>query len=144
MQGSRILTPTLVKLTKGRVKMKYLRQFGIILAISFLGEFLRSVIPLPIPASVYGLVCMLGALKTGLIKVHQVRETAKFLIDIMPVMFIPAAVGLLNAWGALKPVLLPVAVITIVVTVLVMAVTGTVTQYVMRRKGGNENAVDYE
>lgn len=114
--------------------MKYLRQFGIILGISFLGELLRFVIPLPIPASVYGLMCMLLALKSGLLKLHHVRETAKFLVEIMPVMFIPAAVGLLNAWGALKPVLLPVAVITVVTTILVMAVTGKVTQCMMKGK----------
>lgn len=133
-----------MKLTKGRVEMKYLRQFGIILGISFLGELLRFIIPLPIPASVYGLVCMLAVLKSGLLKLHQVRDTAKFLVDIMPVMFIPAAVGLLDAWGALKPVLIPVAVITIATTVFVMAVTGRVTQHMIKRKEENKNAVNHE
>ena len=60
--------------------MKYLKQFCIILFLSFLGEALRSVIPLPIPASVYGLVLMLGALASGILKVSQVRETSEFLI----------------------------------------------------------------
>lgn len=124
--------------------MKYLQQFGIILGISFLGELLRLLIPLPIPASVYGLVCMLAALKSGLLKVHHVRETARFLIDIMPVMFIPPAVGLLDAWDVLEPVLVPVAVITVVTTVFVMVVTGRVTQRMMKKKGGNENAVNHE
>lgn len=77
--------------------MKYLRQFCIILLISFLGELLHILIPLPIPASVYGLVLMLTALCTGILKLTQVRETADFLIEIMPVMFIPAAVGLLES-----------------------------------------------
>ena len=76
--------------------MKYLKQFCIILFLSFLGEALRSVIPLPIPASVYGLVLMLGALASGILKVSQVRETSEFLIEIMPVMFIPAGVGLMD------------------------------------------------
>ncbi len=104
--------------------MKYLRQFCIILLLSFLGEGLHIILPLPVPASVYGLVLMLAALQTGILKTHQVRETAGFLIEIMPVMFIPAAAGLLNAWGVLKPVFVPVAVITAVTTVFVMAVTG--------------------
>ena len=113
--------------------MKYLRQFAIILFISLLGELLRILIPLPIPASVYGLVLMLVALTTGILKVHQVKEAADFLIEIMPVMFIPAGVGLLTAWGALKPVWFPIAVITVVTTVIVMVVTGHVTQFVIRR-----------
>ena len=118
--------------------MKYLRQICIILLLSFLGEGLHIILPLPVPASVYGLVLMLAALQTGILKTHQVRETAGFLIEIMPVMFIPAAAGLLNAWGVLKPVFVPVAVITAVTTVFVMAVTGLVTQGIIR-KGRKKN-----
>lgn len=113
--------------------MKYLKQFGIILFVSLLGELLRMLIPLPIPASVYGLVLMLILLMTGIIKLQQIKEVSAFLIEIMPVMFIPAGVGLLTAWGALKPVWFPIAVITVVTTVIVMVVTGHVTQFVIRR-----------
>ena len=118
--------------------MKYLRQFCIILLLSFLGEGLHIILPLPVPASVYGRVLMLAALQTGILKTRQVRETAGFLIEIMPVMFIPAAAGLLNSWGVLKPVFVPVAVITAVTTVFVMAVTGLVTQGIIR-KGKKKN-----
>lgn len=114
--------------------MKYLRQFCIILFVSFLGELLHILIPLPIPASVYGLVLMLLALCTGILKLTQVKETADFLIEIMPVMFIPAAVGLLESWSALQSIWLPVIIITILTTIIVMAVTGQVTQRMIRRK----------
>ncbi len=114
--------------------MKYLKQFSIILFISFSGEILHTFIPLPIPASVYGLVILLSALCTGILKTEQVRETASFLIEIMPVMFIPAAVGLLDSWPALYPVFIPVALITIITTILVMAVTGQVTQHMLKLK----------
>ena len=114
--------------------MKYVRQFCMILVFSFLGEILHTLIPLPIPASVYGLVLLLIALCVKIVKVEQVKEASKFLIEIMPVMFIPAAAGLLTAWGDLKPVVLPVAVITVVTTVLVMAITGRVTQAMIRRE----------
>lgn len=114
--------------------MKYVRQFCIILMVSFLGEILRVLLPFPIPASVYGLILMLAALKTGIIKIRQVKETAEFLIEAMPVMFIPAGVGLMTSWEILKPVCLPVIVTTIVTTVFVMAVTGRVTQFVIKRE----------
>lgn len=113
--------------------MKFLRQFAIILFVSFLGEILHLLIPLPIPASVYGLVLMLLALCTGILKLNQVKETADFLIEIMPVMFIPAAVGLLDSWTALQPVWIPVILITILTTVIVMAVTGRITQFMIRK-----------
>ena len=114
--------------------MKFLKQFLWILLISFLGEALRALIPLPIPASVYGLVLMLAALITGVLKVEQVRGAAEFLIEIMAVMFIPAAVGLMTAWDALRPVCVPVLVLTAATTVIVMAVTGRVTQAIIRRE----------
>ena len=63
--------------------MKYLKQFGMILFISFLGEILRAVIPLPIPASIYGLVLMLAALMTHLLPLEAVQDSGKFLIEIM-------------------------------------------------------------
>jgi holin-like protein len=63
--------------------MKYLRQFCIILFVSFLGEMLHIVIPLPVPASVYGLVLMLLALCTGILKQEQVGAAADFLIEII-------------------------------------------------------------
>ncbi len=113
--------------------MKFLRQFCIILFVSFLGEILHILIPLPVPASVYGLVLMLFALCSGILKTQQVSEAADFLIEIMPVMFIPAAVGLMDAWPSLQPVFGPIAAITLLTTVIVMAVTGRVTQHLIRR-----------
>ena len=103
--------------------MKFLRQFMIILLLSFLGEVLKMFIPLPIPASVYGLVLMLVCLMTGVLKTSQVKDAAFFLIEIMPVMFIPAAAGLIDSWKVLQPLLLPILVITVVITIFVMVVT---------------------
>ena len=114
--------------------MKYVRQFCIILIVSFLGELLNIALPLPIPASVYGLVLMLAALKPGIIKVEHVKDAAVFLIEAMPVMFIPAGVGLMTSWETLKPICFPVLVITVLTTVFVMVVTGRVTQFVIRRE----------
>ena len=107
-----------------------------------MGEALHVLIPLPVPASVYGLVIMLIALGTHIIRLEQVKEAAEFLIEIMPVMFIPAGVGLMAAWGTLKPMLLPVSVITVMATVVVMIVTGRVTQAVIRmdRKKGQKRS----
>lgn len=119
--------------------MVFLRQFGIILCFSLAGEILHLLIPFPVPASVYGLVLLLLALCTGIVKLEQVRETAGFLIEIMPMMFIPAAVGLLDAWPVLRPVWLPVSIITFVTTILVMGVTGQTVQQIIRREKGKKS-----
>ena len=113
--------------------MKYLRQFMMILLVSFLGELLKYAIPLPVPASIYGLVILFILLETGALKLDAVKDTAIFLIEIMPLMFIPAGVGLMESWGDLNSMLVEVIVITIVSTVLVMGVSGKVTELLLKR-----------
>lgn len=111
--------------------MKYLHQFLIILAISFAGELLHYIIPLPVPASIYGMVMLFAGLMTGLIKLDSVRAAGRLLIEIMPVMFIPAGVGLMASWGVLSPILIPAAVITVVTVITVMAAAGWSSQLVI-------------
>ena len=124
--------------------MKYLKQFGILAGITCMGEILHYFIPLPIPGSVYGLLLLLMLLMTGALKVEQVKEAAEFLIEIMPVLFIPAAAGLVVNWPALSKMLLPVCVIIVVSTFLVMIVTGktaeTMLRYSGKRNTGGRNA----
>ena len=112
--------------------MKYLQQFGIILAVSFIGELLNYAIPLSIPASIYGLVLMFVCLCMKWIKLEDVKETAVFLIEIMPLMFIPAAVGLITSWNIIRPKLLAYAAITVISTLLVMLVSGYVTDWMLK------------
>ena len=134
--------------------MKHMRGFLIILSISFVGELLNELIPLPVPASIYGLVLMLLSLMTGIVKLESVQAPGRFLIDIMPLMFIPSAAALMDKWTILKPLMfipsaaalmdkwtilkpliLPVVVISVVSTFVVMVVTGRTAQSVVRRDG---------
>lgn len=112
--------------------MKYLKQFGIIIVISLVGELLYELLPFSVPASIYGLVLMLLALTTGIVKVSQVKETSAFLLDIMPILFIPSTVGLMDYFGVLSEILVPVLIVSVIGTALVMGLTGWVTQKVIR------------
>lgn len=113
--------------------MKYVKQFGIILSLSFAGELLHALLPLPIPASIYGVVLLFILLEKKLLTVADIQETVLFLIQIMPILFVPAAAGLITSWDVIRTALLPYLVITFLVTVTVMAITGRVTQFVIRR-----------
>lgn len=119
--------------------MKYLRQLLIILIFSFIGEIFHSLIPIQVPASIYGLVLLFIALLTGIIQLPQVKEAAKYLIEIMPLMFIPAGVGLLESWGDLKSILIPVLLLLVASTILVMGVSGKVTQGIIQRSKRKES-----
>ena len=118
--------------------MKYLKQFAIILGICLLGEVLKDLLPLPIPASIYGLVRMLVFLVTGLLKLEQVETAADFLIQIMSPMFIPAAVSLMDQFSSLRAILLPFLVINLVGMIITFAVTGRVTQFFLNREKGEK------
>ena len=118
--------------------MKYVKQFAMILLVSFAGELLNYLLPLPVPASIYGLVLMLVCLLTGIIKLDAVRDTACFLIEIMPIMFIPPAVGLMASWDVIQANLVAYLIIAAVTTIVVMAVSGLVTQGVLKRNEKGE------
>lgn len=117
--------------------MKYLKQFCVIIAFTFAGEILHKLIPLPIPGGIYGIILLFAALRLGLVRLDQVKETAELLVSLMSVMFIPAVVGILNIQDLVRqkwPLYLLVLVLT---TFIVMAVSGLVTQMV-RRKNDHE------
>ena len=114
--------------------MKYIKQFLVILGITFLGEILKLCLPLPIPASIYGMVIMFFGLMTGIIKLDMVKDTGRFLIEIMPVMFIPAGVGLMTSWGVLT-FLIPIVIITVATILTVMVATGWASQIIIRKSG---------
>ena len=63
--------------------MKFIKQLVIILTITFLGELTKKIIPISIPASIYGLIFMFLALKFNIISLELVRDTGKFLIEIV-------------------------------------------------------------
>lgn len=114
--------------------MKYIKQIFIILGITLAGELLNRLLPLPVPAGVYGLFLMLAALMSGAVKLEQVEEAGSFLMEIMSMMFIPATVGIITCWAELQEVIAPFLVIIAVSTVLVMVVTGRIAQWVMGDK----------
>ena len=114
--------------------MNLLKQLLIIALFCFVGEIMHEMIPIQIPASIYGLVSLFVALLTGAVKLEDVKHAAKFLILVMPVLFIPAGVGLTNSWDELRSMLIPVITIMVVSTVMVMGVSGLVTQAVIRHR----------
>ena len=112
--------------------MKFVKQFGIILLLSFLGELLHAFLPLTIPASIYGIVILFLCLEFKVISVSAVKDVSSFFIEIMPIMFIPAAVGLMDSWQIRKEAWLSYVVITVLSTFVVMAVSGRAVQLVMK------------
>jgi holin-like protein len=123
--------------------LKYLFQFTILCVITFIGELLNIVIPLPIPASIYGLVILFTALCTKVIKLEYIEDTANFFLSIMPLLFIPPTVSLMTKWDILKDSIIGLLITCILSTVFVMGITGRIAQRLMsgrrRRQKTNVN-----
>lgn len=115
--------------------MKYIKQLFWILLFSGIGELLQKVIPLPIPAAIYGMVLMLTALCTGLLKAEAIGDTARFLIAIMPLLFVAPAVSILGHWELIAPNVVAIVVIMCLSTVIVFAISGLVTKWLQRKDG---------
>lgn len=122
--------------------MKIIGQLFIILLISFAGELLNTLLPLPIPASIYGIILLFCLLEFKILPLKAVKETGDFLVSIMQLMFIPAAVGLLEAWDVIRPNWPAYILITLISTFVVLFISGRVTQAVIRRVRAKEERHD--
>lgn len=87
--------------------MSYLSPLLTILGFSLAGEALQRLIPLPIPASVYGIVLLFAALCLGLVQLERVKKASAFLSSLLPILFVPPVAGLLENWTLIQGALLP-------------------------------------
>ena len=117
--------------------MKFLNQLLLIFLFSFLGELLRSLIPLPIPASIYGMILLFLALYFRIVKLESIKAAGGFLTSFFPVLFVAPVVSLIDCWADIKAQILPILTVLILSSILCFLVSGKVTQWLMdREKGG--------
>lgn len=115
--------------------MKYLSQLFIILAFTLAGEALGLLIPLSIPASVYGLVLLFAALCLKIVKVEQIKDVGGFLTSILPILFVSPAVGILESWSLIRPQILGIGLLVFATTMAVFGISGWIVQYLRRKEG---------
>lgn len=108
--------------------MKYLSQCLILFAFSLVGEILQRLIPLPIPASVYGLVLLFAALCLKIVRLEQVKETGDFLRSLLPLLFVAPTVGIVRCWDLIAPRLGAIVLLLAFSTLATFGISGTVTR----------------
>lgn len=114
--------------------MKYLPQFLIILGFTLLGEALQRLIPLPIPASVYGLALLFLALCLKIVKVQQVKDVGGFLTSLLPLLFVSPTVGIVDCWGLIQSQLLSILLLLVASTAVTFGISGLVTQALGKKR----------
>ena len=118
--------------------MKYLSQFLIIMGFTLAGEALQRLVPIAIPASVWGLALLFAALCLNVVKVEQIKEVGGFLISILPVMFVGPTVGIIEHWPLIRPQLLAICLLLVASTMLTFGISGGITQWLSRKGGGKQ------
>lgn len=112
--------------------MKYIKPIAVICAVSFAGELLHTVVPLPVPGSIYGLIIMFVLLMTGIVKLSDVKSVGDFLISLMPIMFVAPAAGLITSFDSYRGFIVPMAAVVLITTPLTMIVTGKTADALIR------------
>lgn len=110
------------------------RGFLIILLFLGGGNLISLALKGLIPGSVIGMLLMLVALQTKLLKAEWVASTAKALTQNMALFFVPAGVGIMVAFDTLAKSWVDILSIILVSMVAVIAVVGLTHQWIESRK----------
>ena len=120
--------------------MKYLQQAVILAAVTSAAELIKYLLPLPVPASIYGLLLLFLLLKTGLLRLEQVEDVGGLLLELMPLLLVPASVSVLADLETVRTMLAPLLLAGFLGTALVMLTAGRTAQRIIRsRRGGRGN-----
>ena len=119
--------------------MKLYVQLMIIFIISLVGEGISSVLHLPVPGSIIGLVLLFLALQFKLLRLRHISMVGNFLLANMTILFLPPAVGIMDKFQVIAPYLLPIMLIVLGAIVLNVCVIAVVVQLIKTRFEG-----DYE
>lgn len=103
--------------------MKYLKQFAILLACLFIGSIIKSLVPLPIPETIYGMVILFLIFIFKLLKPDDIRITANAILDNMAILFVPAGVGIIEHIDLLKENIVAIFIITFLTAIIAMIIT---------------------
>lgn len=76
-------------------------QIAGLFALTYLGEWIASILHTPIPGTLIGMALLYGALHFKIIKVEWLAKGADTLIGNLLLFFVPAAVGIMDFTGTL-------------------------------------------
>lgn len=111
--------------------MKILTQIGIVLGVCLVGEGISLLLPFPFPGSVIGMILLFLLLFFGILRPDHIAQKADFLLKNMAFFFIPAGVGILESFEALRGRLLILIGICALTTLLTFAATAFTVRGVM-------------
>lgn len=114
--------------------MKFLREFTILCTCLFVGSILKTLIPLPIPETIYGMAILFALFITKAIKTADVRGAANVILSNMSFLFVPVGVGIIEHFALFKQNFVSMFAITFLATAVAMTVTMLVVTLIQKRR----------
>lgn len=111
-----------------------LENLTIILLCQLIGEVITRMGKLPIPGPVLGMVILFGGLMIRNKMPQELESVGGFLLRYLSLLFVPAGVGVITNLDLLVKSWAPIAGAIIIGTMVTIAVTGLVMQYLNRRQ----------
>ncbi|MCD8915610.1 antiholin-like murein hydrolase modulator LrgA [Staphylococcus simulans] len=118
--------------SKAQKTYSFLHQVLVISVILLISKIIESFIPIPMPASVIGLVLMFIALSTGIIKLGEVESVGTALTNNISFLFVPAGISVINSLGILSQSPILIILLIIISTILLLLCTGFVSQILVK------------
>ena len=111
-----------------------IRQCAILFGCLALGELIVFLTGIKLPSSIIGMLLLTLFLKLGWIKLHWVQGMSDLLVANLGFFFIPPGVALMLYFDIIAAEFWPIAIASLVSTLLVLVVTGWVHQLTRKIK----------
>ncbi|HEI7607482.1 TPA: antiholin-like murein hydrolase modulator LrgA [Staphylococcus aureus] len=110
----------------------FFHQVIVIALVLFVSKIIESFMPIPMPASVIGLVLLFVLLCAGAVKLGEVEKVGTTLTNNIGLLFVPAGISVVNSLGVISQAPFLIIGLIIVSTILLLICTGYVTQIIMK------------
>lgn len=116
----------------------FLQQAFIFALIMLLANGIARILPIPVPASVIGMILLFVGLCTKLIKLEQVESLSNSLSRVITFLFVPSGISLVNSLDIMQHYGLQILFVILVATLALLAATGWTGAFLLHIKDNRE------
>ncbi|WOQ71172.1 antiholin-like murein hydrolase modulator LrgA [Bacillus stratosphericus] len=110
----------------------FLSQAFIFATVMFVSNLISMYLPIPMPASVIGLVLLFILLTTKIVRLEQVEQLGSSLTGLISFLFVPSGISVIQSLGVMQEVGVQVVGVIIIATIMLLAATGLFSQLLMQ------------
>lgn len=120
----------------------FLTQAFIFAVIMMVSNMIAAFVPIPIPASVVGLVLLFLLLCLKVIKLEQVETLGTSLTSLIGFLFVPSGISVMNSLGVMRQYGLQIVLVILLATIILLGATGLFSQLILTLSGKRKTADD--